>query len=500
MWRVAVFVRTLHPNLMGRRFVWRPGAEVEVREAPFELLETSDFLDSTIARVYLTADPVRRRLAVPHPVLDFPILSELRAEGVTDYFAAPLVFTDGTIHVATWTTREPRGFTDEQIAGIEAIMTPLARVAEIRALRRMAGILLDTYVGHDAGERILAGHIRRGDIEEIHAAIWLSDMRGFTALADSMPPRVMIDLLNRYFDCQVPVILDHGAEVLKFMGDGLLAIFAIADDETEACKRALAAARQAPPTSSPELAGVCQLRAVRADKVFREVASGAKTDRAQLRRVLAELDAGRTADNDAARPNSAIDPRARSRRSPRRKPVSARSPTVGRHEDGARPVEVVAPAPCRPNVHPHRPCWCRNTSAPARRRLAQQPGFGEILNPCSRAGQPQSPERGGERAQLVGHQQFQCKALFLEKLAHRPQRRPAVSPALDQHVEHLAFVIDGTPEIHPLAGDPHHHLVQMPAVAWPRATTAQPSGDHRPELKHPTPHRFVREVEPTLGE
>jgi adenylate cyclase len=229
---------------MGRRFVWRPGAEVEVREAPFELLETSDFLDSTIARVYLTADPIRRRLSVSHPVLDFPILSELRAEGVTDYFAAPLVFTDGTIHVATWTTRDPTGFTDEQISGIEAIVTPLARVAEIRALRRTASTLLDTYVGHDAGERILAGHIRLGDIEEIHAAIWLSDMRGFTALADTMPPRVMIDLLNRYFDCQVPVILDYGAEVLKFMGDGLLAIFAIADNEAEACKRALAAARQ----------------------------------------------------------------------------------------------------------------------------------------------------------------------------------------------------------------------------------------------------------------
>jgi adenylate cyclase len=120
----------------------------------------------------------------------------------------------------------------------------LARVAEVRALRRTASTLLDTYVGHDAGERILAGRIRRGDIEEIHAAIWLSDMRGFTALADSLPPRVMIDLLNRYFDCQVPVILDHGAEVLKFMGDGLLAIFTIADDETEVCKRAISATRR----------------------------------------------------------------------------------------------------------------------------------------------------------------------------------------------------------------------------------------------------------------
>ena len=245
LWRVAVFVRTLHPNVMGRRFVWRPGAEVEAAEAPYELLETSDFLDSTIARVYLTETPIRRRLADPDCPLDFPILAELRAEGVTDYFASPLFFTDGTIHVVTSTTREPGGFTDEQIAGIEAIITPLARVAEVLVLRRMASTLLDTYVGHDAGERILAGHIRRGDIEEIHAAIWLSDMRGFTALADSLPPRVMIDLLNRYFDCQVPVILDYGAEVLKFMGDGLLAIFAITDNKTEACKRALSAARQA---------------------------------------------------------------------------------------------------------------------------------------------------------------------------------------------------------------------------------------------------------------
>jgi adenylate cyclase len=244
LWRVAVFVRTLHPNVMGRRLVWRPGAEVAVSEAPYELLESGDFLDSTIARVYLTEEPIRRRLADPDCPVDFPILSELRAEGVTDYLASPLFFTDGTIHVVTCTTREPGGFTDAQIAGIEAIITPLARVAEVRALRRMASTLLDTYVGHDAGERILAGHIRRGDIEEIHAAIWLSDMRGFTALADSLPPRVMIDLLNRYFDCQVPVILDHGAEVLKFMGDGLLAIFAIAGNETEVCKRALAAARR----------------------------------------------------------------------------------------------------------------------------------------------------------------------------------------------------------------------------------------------------------------
>ena len=245
LWRVAVFVRTLHPQVMGRRFIWRPGTEVEVSEAPFELLESADFLENPIAQVYATGRALRRKLADPDCAVDFPVLSELRAEGITDYLALPLVFTDGAIHAVTCTTRQPGGFTDAQIAGIEAIITPLARVAEIRALRRMGSMLLDTYVGHDAGERILAGHIRRGDIEEIHAAIWLSDMRGFTALADSLPPPVLIDLLNRYFDCQVPVILEHGAEVLKFMGDGLLAIFTIAGNETEVCERALAAARRA---------------------------------------------------------------------------------------------------------------------------------------------------------------------------------------------------------------------------------------------------------------
>src|SRR6516225_5727479 len=245
LWRVAVFVNTLHPQIIGRRFIWRPGAEVEISEGRFGLFDTPEFRENPVARVYATRTALRRRLADPACAMNFPILQELRAEGVTDYLALPLFFTDGSVNLVTCTTRQPGGFTDAQIAGLEAIMTPLARVAEIRAWRRTASTLLDTYVGHDAGERILAGRIRRGDIEEIHAAIWLSDMRGFTALADRQPPRVLIDLLNRYFDCQVPVILDHGAEVLKFMGDGLLAIFTIAADETEVCKRALAAARQA---------------------------------------------------------------------------------------------------------------------------------------------------------------------------------------------------------------------------------------------------------------
>ena len=247
LWRVAVFVRTLHPHIMARRFIWRPGADVEVRDAPFDLLETAEFRGSPVAKVYATKMPIRRRLADADCPIDFPMLRELRDEGVSDYLASPLLLTDGEIDLATWTTRQAGGFTNAQIEGIKSIIAPLARVAEVRALRRTAINLLDTYVGNQTGERILAGAIRRGHAEAIYAGIWLSDMRGFTLLADRVPPQILLELLNEYFDCQVPTILKHGGEVLKFMGDGLLAIFPIESDSGpgEVCERALAAAYEA---------------------------------------------------------------------------------------------------------------------------------------------------------------------------------------------------------------------------------------------------------------
>ena len=128
------------------------------------------------------------------------------------------------------------------------IVPALARVAEVRSLQRTAITLLDTYVGNRTGARIMAGQIRRGHTDTLHAAIWLSDLRGFTALSDRLPPTAIVDLLNRYFDCQVPSIQKAGGEVLKFMGDGLLAVFPTADDgrdEREICESVLGAAREA---------------------------------------------------------------------------------------------------------------------------------------------------------------------------------------------------------------------------------------------------------------
>jgi adenylate cyclase len=248
LWRVAVFVTTLHPDILGRRFEWHFESGVSASEALFDLFETEEFRESPLATIYGTREPLRRHLFDSDCPSDFPFLRDLRAEGVTEYAAFPLQFTDGTIHVATWTTRQPGGFTSRQFADVESIIKPLTRVAEIRALRRTATNLLNTYVGRQAGERILAGEIRRGHIEEIRAAIWLSDMRGFTTLSEQLPSQDLVDLLNRYFDCQVPTIVKHGGEVLKFIGDGLLAIFPMSADVSgsskEVCSSALSSARE----------------------------------------------------------------------------------------------------------------------------------------------------------------------------------------------------------------------------------------------------------------
>jgi adenylate cyclase len=245
LWRVAVFVRTLHPEVAGRRFEWRLGETVIVSELPYDVLKQEGFAGTPIADVSQSGRAIRCRLDMAASDVDFSALEALRVEGITEYLVTPLIFSNGEVHVASWATREPGGFTDAQLSGIERILAPLARIAEIHALRRTAINLLDAYVGHRSGERILAGAIRRGDTEAIHAAIWLSDMRGFTPLADRLPSGELIALLNRYFDCQITAIARHGGEVLKFVGDGLLAIFPIAENAAEVAAAALAAAEEA---------------------------------------------------------------------------------------------------------------------------------------------------------------------------------------------------------------------------------------------------------------
>jgi len=247
LWRVSAFVKTLHPDVFGRSFVWRPGEGVVINTAGFDLPESPQFARSPLAILYASGHEIRYRLDDPSS-RRFPFFDDMRKEGVTDYIALPMHFTDGSTHATSWTTKAPDGFADEHLAALRAMIPPFARLGEIFAMRRTAAALLDTYVGNRAGERIWAGQIRRGHTEAMRAAIWLSDLRGFTALSDRLPARTVVDILNQYFDCQVPAIRKYGGEILKFMGDGLLAVFPIAKDGGdlgEVCARALQAAREA---------------------------------------------------------------------------------------------------------------------------------------------------------------------------------------------------------------------------------------------------------------
>ena len=246
LWRVGVFVRTLHPDIFGHSFVWRPGAEVVVNSADFDIQDSPEYRNSPLAIFYDKGQEVRYRLDDPESGR-FPFFDDMRTEGVTDYIALPLRFINGSIHASSWTTKQPGGFRDQQLDGLRLLVAPLARVIEIIDLRRTASILLDTYVGNRAGARIMGGQIRRGHTDTMHAAIWLSDLRGFTALSDRLPAETVVDILNSYFDCQVSSIKTHGGEVLKFMGDGLLAVFPIDEyvgDIQQVCARVLEAARE----------------------------------------------------------------------------------------------------------------------------------------------------------------------------------------------------------------------------------------------------------------
>lgn len=246
LFRVAFYVRTLHPDIFGRNFIWREGEPVQIGSADHSITESPQFQASPIAVVAREGREVRARIGDPDSAR-WPIVEDLRAEGVTDYIALPIRFIDGSAHTTSWTTRQPGGFTGEQLDALRSIIAPLSRLVEVVGLRRVATTLLDTYVGNRAGEKILGGQIRRGHTESMNAAIWLSDLRGFTALSDRLPPETVVDILNLYFDCQVAAIKAHGGEVLKYMGDGLLAVFPIDEyvgDSGQVCTRVLEAARE----------------------------------------------------------------------------------------------------------------------------------------------------------------------------------------------------------------------------------------------------------------
>ena len=246
LYRVGVFVRTLHPNVLGRGFIWHKTTDaVEVNEAPYDFLESEQYLRSPIYRVFNQQNEIRRRLTDPACPIDFPILEDFKNEGVTDFVALPLHFINGEVHAASFATRRSGGFTEADVAGLREVALPLTRIAEIYGYLRKTRNILHAYLGRHAGEKVLDGQIRRGDGEEIRAVLWFCDLRESTRLADSMSRADFLNILNEFFECVLQPVLDAGGEVLRFIGDAALAIFPVGADAGRACRTAVAAAREA---------------------------------------------------------------------------------------------------------------------------------------------------------------------------------------------------------------------------------------------------------------
>ncbi|HYL90731.1 MAG TPA: adenylate/guanylate cyclase domain-containing protein [Burkholderiales bacterium] len=248
LYRVAVFVRTLHPNVAGRAFIWHePQDAVEIVTAELGIQETDTYLKSPVRVVFTEHVEVRRRIGPG--ALDFPILEDLRKEGATDFFAVPMRFINGEVHGASFVTRRAGGFADAELEALRRIMPAFSRVAEIYAWKRTARNILDAYLGEQTGEKVLAGRIRRGDGEDIRAVIWFCDLRDSTPLADSMSRVEFLRLLNEFFECVLGPVLEQKGEVLRFIGDAALAIFPIPQGDVAeragAARRAVQAAQAA---------------------------------------------------------------------------------------------------------------------------------------------------------------------------------------------------------------------------------------------------------------
>jgi len=244
--RITTGVPILHPQIFSFSGLWELGHGTTERLYRTGPTGTATMSNSPIRIAYEGGGPVRCDLAAPARDGEFPIVQDLRGEGYTDYIVHSVPFADGSYKALSLATRRAGGFEDDELKLFEAMIPAVAFNLEVQALRRTARTLLDTYVGQQSGGRVLEGQIQRGTGETIRAVIWLCDLRGFTNLSEALSREVLIELLNCYFGPMCDAVASQGGEILKFIGDAMLAIFPIGEDDAEkTCRAALIAAKRA---------------------------------------------------------------------------------------------------------------------------------------------------------------------------------------------------------------------------------------------------------------
>jgi adenylate cyclase len=246
--RMSIHGGTLHPQFRSSAHLWwRDTAETWKVMVTYEVEDIIPYQENPVRRVREGGEILRRRLENDDGPWEFAVLADVRARGATDYFALPVASPFGFGNYAmTYVSDRAGGFSDREIAELTRLSECLSVLADMSTQKLIAENVLRAYLGPNTGPRVLAGEIRRGSGEEIAAVIWSSDLRGFTALSDHAPGEQVIAILNDLFDLQAKAIAKHRGEILKFIGDGLLAIFPVSslDDAPRAAAGALSAARE----------------------------------------------------------------------------------------------------------------------------------------------------------------------------------------------------------------------------------------------------------------
>jgi adenylate cyclase len=246
--RVTLHTATLHPQFLGSTLTWwrDTGETVQVMIA-HEVADAIPYEKNPVRRVCYGRETLRRRRDRPADELDFDVLIELRDRGGTDYIAFPIEGVYAAAYMVTFVTDRPGGFTGSELTDLAYVGQRLSIITDRHNQWWITHNLLCAHLGANTGPKVLSGQIRRGTGMELTAVLWSSDLRGFTERSDRLPSERMIAILNALFEAQAAEIRGHGGEILKFIGDSLLAIFPIAETDAVAAiaRAAVAAARNA---------------------------------------------------------------------------------------------------------------------------------------------------------------------------------------------------------------------------------------------------------------
>lgn len=270
VFRVSLSLGDFHPEVVGRSYAWSRISGREEIDRRYTPKASDVYLLSPVRLVHEGADAVRQRLDDPLSEPEFQVMRELKAQGATDYVGMALPFSDGARHFISFATDAPGGFTTAHLSIIDALIPSMGLRIEIEHARRGSEQLLLNYLGQEAARRVLAGAIRRNMGEAITAVILASDLRGFTQLADTMPAETVIEALGHYFDAVAGPVRARGGDIVKMVGDGILALFPLtgfspeadqarALDALDAVREAAVALEAIPSDALPE--GIDALRA-----------------------------------------------------------------------------------------------------------------------------------------------------------------------------------------------------------------------------------------------